>query len=310
VTRLPVLLALSLLVAVLTACAPAAAPGPAAGPKTEAKPTDAPTATAAAAASPAASPSPSPAGAAPSKPSTPATGDLTVFAAASLTDAFKEIGTAFEAANPGSKVAFNFGASSQLRTQLEQGAAADVFASADQAQMDRAKEANTIQGADRPFARNRLVVISPKDNPGQIRELKDLARPGLKLVTAAPEVPIGVYTQNMLDKMGQDPAFGAEFKDRVNANIVSREPNVRQVVAKINLGEADGAVVYSSDVTPDVAPNLGTLEVPDPLNTLATYPIAVVRGTANAAGAEAFISYVLSPPGQAALKKWGFITSG
>jgi DMSO/TMAO reductase YedYZ molybdopterin-dependent catalytic subunit len=152
------------------------------------------------------------------------------------------------------------------------------------------------------------VVIFPKNNPGQIRQLQDLAKPGLKFVTAAPEVPIGVYTQAMLDKMAQDPAYGADFKDRVNANIVSREPNVRQVVAKILLGEADAAVVYSSDVTPDVAPNLGTPEIPDQFNTLATYPIAIVRGAANRSGAEAFIAYVLSPPGQATLKKWGFIT--
>jgi molybdate transport system substrate-binding protein len=150
-------------------------------------------------------------------------------------------------------------------------------------------------------------VIYPNGNPTGVRELQDLARPGLKVVTAAPEVPIGVYTQSMLETMSRDSAFGANFKDRVNANVVSREPNVRQVVAKITLGEADAAVVYSSDVTPDAARNPGRLEIPDRFNTLATYPIAMVRGASNASAAEAFIAYVLSAPGQATLQKWGFI---
>lgn len=290
--RLFMLLALALLPGLLTTCASAGSPA-AATPIDGARPSAA-----------------SPAVSAASQPSARVTGEVTVFAAASLTDAFGEIGKAFEAAHPGSKVTFNFGASSQLRTQLEQGAKADVFASADQAQMDRARQADLIDGADRVFARNRLVVIFPRNNPAQLRALRDLAKPGLKFVTAAPEVPIGVYTQTMLDQLAQDPAYGPDFKDKVNANIVSREPNVRQVVAKVSLGEADAAVVYSTDVTPDVAPNLGTLEIPDQFNTLATYPIAIVRGAGNRSGAEAFIAYVLSPPGQATLKKWGFITVG
>lgn len=233
-------------------------------------------------------------------------GEVVVFAASSLTDAFKEIGDRFEAANPGSKVTFNYGASTQLRTQLEQGAKADLFASANQAEMDKAKGSGVIGGADRVFVRNRLAVIVPKANPGRVNDLKDLAKPGLKFVTAAPEVPIGVYTQDMLDKMVKDPAFGPDFKDRVNANIVSREPNVRQVVAKVSLGEADAAVVYTSDVTPDVAGTIGTLAIPDQFNTLATYPIAVVKGAPNGPGAEAFMSYVLGPDGQAILETWGF----
>ena len=180
---------------------------------------------------------------------------LTVFAASSLTDAFKEIGQAFEAAKS-TPVTFNFGASTQLRTQLQQGASADVFASADQAQMNNARSDGSIAGPDVIFARNRLVVITPKDNPGKLQSAADLANPGIRFVTAAPEVPIGVYTQNMFDKMSQISVFGADFKDRANANIVSREPNVRQVVAKVQLGEADAAVVYRSDVTPTSAPDL------------------------------------------------------
>lgn len=298
---------------VLAACGPAststpATPTPAtAAPAAATRPPTAVTNPSAAVASPV-GPAAPPAAAASPSPQRSAAGELTVFAAASLTDAFQEISAGFTAQHPDSRVTFNFGASSQLRAQLEQGASADVFASADQAQMDRAKQANLIDGAERVFARNRLVVITPQNNPGGIRELRDLAKPGLRFVTAAAEVPVGVYTQQMLEKLSQDPQFGSDFKDRVNANIVSREPNVRQVVAKVALGEADAAVVYSSDVTPDVAPRLARVEIPDTYNTLATYPIAVVRNAPNRAAAEAFIAYVLSPAGQATLKKWGFIT--
>lgn len=231
---------------------------------------------------------------------------LTVFAAASLTDAFREIGAVFEA-NAGIPVAFNFGASTQLRTQLEQGAQADVFASADQAQMDRARQAGLIAGPDIAFVSNRLVVITPAANPVRVQGPGKLAAPGLKVVTTQPDVPIGAYTQTMLEAMSQDPQFGADFKDRVNANIVSREPNVRQVVAKIQLGEGDAGVVYISDVTPQAAPYLAVFDVPDAYNTIATYPIAVVNGASQAELGAAFIALVLSPTGQGVLARWNFI---
>lgn len=250
--------------------------------------------------------------ASPTTPATAAPGrqtTLIVFAASSLTDAFREIGQAFEV-EKSIRVTFSFGASTQLRSQLQQGAIADVFASADQAQMDNARGDGSIAGQDVAFARNRLVVIAPKDNPGQIVSAADLARPGVKLVTAAPEVPIGGYTQNMFETMSAIEVFGADFKDRANANIVSREPNVRQVVAKVQLGEADAAVVYLSDVTPASAPGLLTIPIPDALNTLASYPIALVTNAPQAELGQAFIDMVLSPAGQGVLKTWGFTTVG
>jgi molybdate transport system substrate-binding protein len=234
---------------------------------------------------------------------------VTVFAASSLTDAFKEIGAGFESDN-GVTVAFNFGASSQLRTQLEQGAVADVFASADQAQMDNARKANVIHGPDVVFARNRLVIITPKNNPANIMSAADLARPGVKLVTAAPEVPIGVYTRDMFDKMSAIDELGPDFKDRANANIVSREPNVRQVVAKVQLGEADAAVVYLTDVTPQSAPDLLTIPIPDDLNTIASYPIALVAQGPRAELGQAFIDAVIGPVGQSVLSQWNFTPVG
>jgi molybdate transport system substrate-binding protein len=214
--------------------------------------------------------------------------------------------TPFQQANPNAKLIFNFGASSQLATQLGQGARADVFASADQMQMDKAKKADAIAGQDTVFAGNRLVVITPRDNPRQISSVKDLANDGVKFVTAQSSVPIGQYTSQLLDKASADPTYGADFKAKVQANTVSQEDNVRQVVSKVQLGEADAAIVYSTDATPQVRDQLQLIQVPDPLQTLAMYPIAVARG-GNAAGGEAFVSYVLGPDGQAALARWGFL---
>jgi molybdate transport system substrate-binding protein len=239
-------------------------------------------------------------------PAAPATGEIVVFAASSLTDAFQDLASSFQQANPNARLTFNFGASSQLATQLEQGASADVFASADQTQMDHARRSGAIVGQDRVFAANRLVLITPRANPGHVSSVKDLANPGVKFVTAQPSVPIGAYTAQLLDKASADPAFGADFEDRVLANTVSQEDNVRQVVSKVQLGEADAAIVYRTDATPQVRDQLTIIPVPDPLQTLATYPIAMANGR-NPAGGEAFVSYILGSSGQATLARWGFL---
>src|SRR6266851_8289288 len=193
-----------------------------------------------------------------SKPaaSAPASGEIVVFAASSLTDAFQDMATVFEQANPNAKLTFSFGSSSQLATQLGQGARADAFASADQTQMDNARKADAIAGQDRVFARNRLVLVTPKDNPKQIAAVGDLAKDGVKFVTAQPSVPIGQYTAQLLDKATADPTYGADFKSKVDGNTVSKEDNVRQVVTKVLLGEADAAIVYSTDATPQVRTRL------------------------------------------------------
>jgi molybdate transport system substrate-binding protein len=233
--------------------------------------------------------------------------EIVVFAASSLTDVFQDMAPAFERANPNTRLTFNFGASSQLAAQLGQGARADVFASADQMQMDKAKDADAIAGQDKVFARNRLVVIAPRDNPRHVAAVKDLGNDGVKFVTAQASVPIGQYTAQLLDKASADPAYGRDFADKVERNTVSREDNVRQVVSKVQLGEADAAIVYSTDASPQVRDQLQIIQVPDGLQTLAAYPIAVGRG-GNQAGGEAFVNYVLSPEGQATLAKWGFLT--
>ncbi len=228
---------------------------------------------------------------------------LTVFVAASLTDAFGEIGQAFEAAHPGVTVTFNFGGSQALRTQIEEGAPADVFASANTKEMESLAAAG-LAAADAPqiFLTNKLVVILPADNPAALETLEDLARPGVKLVLAAEEVPVGKYARQAIDLMGT--AFGAEFKEQVMANVVSNEDNVKQVVAKVQLGEADAGLVYTSDAV--AAPDLKTLEIPAELNVVAKYPIAALAHSADTDLAAQFIAYVLSAQGQAILAKWGF----
>jgi molybdate transport system substrate-binding protein len=235
---------------------------------------------------------------------TPAPQTLTVFAAASLTSAFGEIGKAFEAANPGVTIKFNFGGSQTLRTQIEQGAQADVFASANAREMD-ALVTGTLVGKDTPqvFLTNQLVVIMPAKNPAGLKTLADLSKPGLKLVLAAKEVPAGNYALQMLDKL--DKNIGAGFKDKVLANVVSYENDVKQVVAKVQLGEADAGIVYISDSV--AAPSLQKIDIPTENNIIAHYPIAALRKTSNPALAQAFIAYVLSADGQATLKKWGFL---
>lgn len=228
---------------------------------------------------------------------------LNIFAAASLTDAFTEIGKKFEAANPGAKVSFNFAGSQALRTQIEEGAPADVFASANKTEMDNLiTDKFVTPDAPQVFLNNKLVVILPADNPAALEKLEDLAKPGIKIVLAAEEVPVGKYARQALDQMNRQ--FGVGFKDKVLANVVSNEDNVKQVVAKVQLGEGDAGIVYTSDAVS--APDLKTIEIPAELNVIAKYPIAQLAKSAKTDLAKAFIDYVLSSDGQAVLQKWGF----
>ena len=234
---------------------------------------------------------------------TPEPQTLTVFAASSLTGAFTEIGKAFEAANPGITVTLNFAGSGALRTQIEEGAPADVFASASGKEMDTLVTGNFItKDAPQIFLTNKLVVILPANNPSALEKLEDLSKPGIKLVLAAETVPVGNYARQALDKM--NGSFGTDFKDKVLANIVSNEDNVKQVVAKVQLGEADAGIVYISDSI--AAPDLKSIEIPTDLNVIAKYPIAPLTKSENADLAAKFTEYVLSAEGQAVLQKWGF----
>jgi molybdate transport system substrate-binding protein len=237
-------------------------------------------------------------------PKTPITRTLTVFAAASLTDAFTEIGEAFEASRPGDRVVFSFAGSQNLRTQIEQGAGADVFASANATEIDTLIDGGLVQeGAPEPFVTNQLVVVMPAGNPAGIASLADLAEPGVKIVLAAEEVPAGKYARQVLDNL--NATLGTDYKDRVLANVVSNDTDIRQVLARVQLGEADAGIVYVSDTV--AAPGLRKLEFPADANAVAQYPIAPLAQSSDPELATAFIDFVLSPEGQAILEKWGFM---
>ncbi len=232
---------------------------------------------------------------------------LTVYAAASLTNAFGELGHVHERDHPGLTVRFNFAGSQQLAAQLEAGGPADVFASADQRWMDYAKEKTLVTGETPVFARNRLVVIVPRTNPARIAGLQDLARPGTKIVMAAQVVPIGKYSREAIQKLAGARGYPVEYGRRVLANVVSQEENVKGVVAKVQLGEADAGVVYRSDVNPAVARHVRVFEIPDPYNVIASYSIAVVKSAPNPEAARLFLELVLSERGQSVLQRHGLL---
>jgi molybdate transport system substrate-binding protein len=250
------------------------------------------------------------AGATAATAATPAGRDepLMVFAAASLTDAFAE--AADSLAREGIAVRFSFAGSQQLALQLEQGARADVFASADARAMQKVRDAGRVDGEPRAFAYNRLAAIVPAANPARITRLEQLGRPGVKLVIGADAVPVGHYAREVLTKLAREPGYGADFARRALANVVSEEENVRGVVAKVALGEADAGIVYRSDVTAAVAKRVRVIEIPASANVTASYPVAVLRDAAHPKPAAAFVAYLRSAAGQRLLARHGFVPLG
>lgn len=237
----------------------------------------------------------------------PAEQRITVFAAASLVDVFSELGQAFEATYPNTRVIFSVAGSQQLAQQLAQGAPADVFASANTRQMHTLIEQGRVaQGTDYIFARNQLTIVLPADNPAAITSLEDLATPGVRLILAAEDVPVGTYTLEFLDQATQDPSLGSTYNRTVLDNVVSFETNVRSVLAKVRLGEADAGIVYASDVMLE-RDEVQTVPIPEQFNIVASYPIAVIHDTPQPELAQQFIDYVLSPAGQQILTDYGFL---
>ena len=203
---------------------------------------------------------------------------------------------------------FNFAGSQQLAQQLTSGAPADVFASANKKQMQVAVDAGRIVAdTAQPFVHNRLVVIMPSDNPAGITALTDLAKPGLKLVLADAAVPVGQYSLDFLAKASAQPDYTSAFSETVLANVVSYEENVRAVLTKVQLGEADAGIVYTSDISGDARDQIARVDIPDALNVIATYPIAPVSDSAQPELAAQFVELVLSPEGQQVLAAYGFI---
>ncbi|MCA9834260.1 MAG: molybdate ABC transporter substrate-binding protein [Thermomicrobiales bacterium] len=234
-------------------------------------------------------------------------GELTIFAAASLTDAYAEMAENLEAAHPGLTITVETAGSQSLVTQLEEGATADVLATANTSTMTRAQESGLISGDPVTFTGNRLVIVTPADNPAGIASIDDLAGDGIRLVLANPDVPAGNYAAKAFCTYDTVDGAPEGFLDSINANLASEESDVRDVLAKVQLGEADAGVVYASDAKASELSgvSLNVIEFPESVPTRASYPIAAVEG-GNTELANAFISYVLSDEGQAILKEDGF----
>ncbi|MGX1885904.1 molybdate ABC transporter substrate-binding protein [Streptomyces sp. NPDC055287] len=212
--------------------------------------------------------------------------ELTVLAAASLTDVFKTAGAAYEKAHPGTKLTFSFAGSQELAAQVKQGAPADALVTADTKTMDALR---TDTGAPTVIAKNRLVIATGEGNPQKVDSLKDLADTKLKVVLAAPEVPVGRYSQKILDAQ------------KITVKPVSQEPNVRAVLSKVELGEADAGLVYKTDAA-TATDKVDAIEIPDAQNAIAAYPAATLKTSKNSAAAEAFVKWLSSAEAQKIFK--------
>ncbi|MET7749774.1 molybdate ABC transporter substrate-binding protein [Micromonospora sp. NPDC005367] len=233
------------------------------------------------------------AGREPGSASSEATGSVTVFAAASLTESFTQLGRDFEAANPGTKVTFSFAGSSALATQINQGAPADVFASAAPANMNSVVDAGNGDGTPTTFVRNQLVIAVPEGNPHRIGGLADLTRPDAKVALCAEQVPCGAAARKALDAAG------------VKLTPVTLERDVRAALSKVKLGEVDAALVYRTDAR-TAAADVDGVEFRESAGAVNDYPIVVLKDAADKPAAEAFVKYVLSEPGRAVLTAAGF----
>jgi molybdate transport system substrate-binding protein len=221
------------------------------------------------------------------------TGTVTVFAAASLTESFTKIGKDFEAANPGSKVTFNFAGSSALATQINQGAPADIFASAAPANMKTVTNAGNADGTPVIFVKNQLVVAVPKGNPKAITGLADLTKPGVKVALCAEQVPCGAAAKKALDAA------------KVSLTPVTLEQDVKAALSKVKLGEVDAALVYRTDAKA-AASDVDGIEFPESAGAINEYPIVVLKNAPNKAAAQAFLAYIKTDPAVAVLTTAGF----
>jgi molybdate transport system substrate-binding protein len=227
-----------------------------------------------------------------------------VFAASSLTDAFGELAKIFEEQNPGTEVRQSFESSSTLLTQIQQGAPADVFATAAPEEMRAAAKDGLVAGEPEIFARNREVIMVPEDNPARLESMRDLSKPGIKLVLAEDGVPAADYAVEILGRANAE--YGVGFRQDVLSNVVSREADVRASVGRVVLGDADATFGYASDYTPDIRDRVRVIRIPENLNINATYPIAVLKDAKDPELARNWVDLVVSDRGQRVLEKWGF----
>ncbi len=232
---------------------------------------------------------------------------LTVFCGAGLTGAFSEIGQIYENTSNLS-VDFNFDGVPALRAQIEQGAYADVLVSANLKHMDALKSEGYMDNDTvEIFAGNKVAVIVPNDNPANITNLTDLAKPGVMIIIGTKDLPAGDYALQVLDKLAADPAYGPAYKEAVLANIVSEETTVNRVVSKVALGEADAGFAFISDVSPQMVGKVTRIVVPGEYNVVGKFPLGVLLQSRHPEEAQSFIDIVMSDDGQAILDKYGFI---
>jgi len=227
---------------------------------------------------------------------------LVVFAAASLRDAFGNLKTEFAKTHPNLELTFNFAGTQDLRAQLEHGAPVDVFASADRKSMDELESASRVK-KPAVFARNEPVIVVAKEQASKVTGLGDLPKLD-KLVIGVPDVPIGRYTDRILSNANK--TLGADFSSKVEKKIASRELDVRQVLAKVTLGEADAGIVYRTDAN-SAKDKVAVVTIPADVNVVAEYPLAVVAAAPHPALAEEWMKFVLSPAGQELLGQAGFL---
>lgn len=230
---------------------------------------------------------------------------LTIYAAASLADALRGAEPAYQAAVPGVHLTLSTGSSGALRTQIEQGAQADLFLSADAANPEALVREGLADGEPVSFAANRLTIIVPRDNPSGIRTPADLARPGVKIVAASDAAPIAAYTKRVVGNLARLAGYAPDFAAEYAANVVSREDDVRSVVTKIELGEGDAAIVYVTDAA--ASSKVATITIPGTANITATYAGIVVKGSAHTAAARSFLTWLVGPRGRAILRAFGFL---
>lgn len=233
--------------------------------------------------------------------------EMEVYAAASLTEAFTEFEQKFQKENPNVEVINSFASTSTLRFQVEQGAVPDVFGSANHKHISGLAKGGFIAGDYSAIAHNCVTIIVPKDNPGNIDGIEDLARRRVDLVACSPEVPIGNYTMQVLDNIQKSGDCGRDFKEKVKRNFISLEPTVKGIVTKVRLGEADAGMVYASDVTPDVRKQVKVLTIPEKYNVLATCYIAVIKDCDRPDLGRKYVEMVLSDDGQKIMQKHGFV---
>jgi molybdate transport system substrate-binding protein len=231
--------------------------------------------------------------------------ELIVFAAASLKAPLERAANAYETAHPDLAIRLSFDSSATLRTQIEQGAPADLFLSADLANPERVAAASLGRGAVTPFAGNTVAIVVPSTNPAGIETAFDLARSGMAIVAAGPNVPITTYAEQLIERIGALPSAPAEFGARYERNIVSREDNVRAVVAKLELGEGDGGIVYRTDAAG--ATRLRSIPLPGGTDVEVAYGGIVLDGSDRADDAAAFLAWLVGDEGQAILAEFGFV---